>query len=238
MTPGGERIPPGEPHFGMPPTPNWFLKVGDRDRIWDAKAAGLASTPRPPPEDRNGPRAPFFCLNDMQDLIAKTAAEKRLAGIASSVVEGMGFELIRVRLMSGSGTRLQIMADRRDGGIDIDDCASISAALSAVLDVEDPLSGNYVLEVSSPGINRPLTRVADFEDWRDHSAKLETSVAIDGRKRFKGTLLGIEGDEILIEIEEGTIGIRLDWLVSARLAPAGEQVLASLKPRKQTKQSR
>lgn len=184
-------------------------------------------------------RGPVFCcLVDMQDLIAKTEAEKRLAGIASPVIERMGFELIRIRLMSGSGTRLQIMVDRRGGGIDIDECASVSAALSAVFDVEDPLSGNYVLEVSSPGISRPLTRFADFRDWRDHFVKLETSVAIDGRRRFKGTLLGIEGDEVLIEIEEGAIGIRFDWLTSAHLAPAGEQVLAALKPRKQPKQSR
>ena len=95
----------------------------------------------------------------MTDLIAKTAIDRRLADIVGPVIEGLGFELVRIRLMGGRTRILQIMADRPDGGIEVDDCATISTAVSAVLDVEDPIEENYVLEVSSPGIDRPLTRL-------------------------------------------------------------------------------
>ena len=118
----------------------------------------------------------------MTDLIAKAAIDRRLAGIVAPVVEGMGFELVRLRLMGGRRALLQIMAERPDGGIEVDDCARISRAVSAVLDVEDPISGEYVLEVSSPGIDRPLTRLKDFETWAGYEAKLETDEPIDGRR--------------------------------------------------------
>ena len=98
----------------------------------------------------------------MTDLIAKTAIDRRLAEIIGPVIEDLGFELVRVRLQGGKTATLQIMADRPDGGINVDDCADISTAVSAVLDVEDPLEDNYHLEVSSPGIDRPLTRMKDF----------------------------------------------------------------------------
>jgi ribosome maturation factor RimP len=157
----------------------------------------------------------------MSDLVAKTAIDRRLAGIVSPVIEGMGFELVRIRLMGGRTPTLQIMADRPDGGIVVDDCARISTAVSAVLDVEDPIEDNYTLEVSSPGIDRPLTRLKDFNLWADFEARLETSELIDGRRRFKGMLRGTEGDEVLIEIEEAgaplTIGLKFDWLSDAKL---------------------
>ena len=124
----------------------------------------------------------------MSDLIAKTAIDRRLAEIVSPVIEGMGFELVRIRLMGGRTPTLQIMADRPDGGIEVDDCARISTAVSAVLDVEDPIEENYVLEVSSPGIDRPLTRLKDFDAWADYEARIETNELIDGRRRFKGLL--------------------------------------------------
>ena len=99
----------------------------------------------------------------MTDLIAKAAIDRRLAGIVAPVIEGMGFELVRLRLMGGRRALLQIMAERPEGGIEVEDCARISRAVSALLDVEDPISGEYTLEVSSPGIDRPLTRLKDFE---------------------------------------------------------------------------
>ena len=99
----------------------------------------------------------------MSDLIAKTAIDRRLAEIITPVIEGLGFELVRVRLMGGNTKTLQIMADRPEGGIDVDDCGKISTAVSAVLDVEDPIDDQYNLEVSSPGIDRPLTRLKDFD---------------------------------------------------------------------------
>ena len=102
----------------------------------------------------------------MSDLIAKTAIDRRLAEIVQPVIEGLGFELVRIRLMGGKIHTLQIMADRPEGGIVVEDCATISTAVSAVLDVEDPLEDEYVLEVSSPGIDRPLTRLKDFDMWQ------------------------------------------------------------------------
>ena len=153
----------------------------------------------------------------MNDLIAKTAIDRRLAAIVAPVIEGMGFELVRLRLMGGRTRILQIMADRPGGGIGVEDCADISIAVSAVLDVEDPISEAYTLEVSSPGIDRPLTRLKDFDLWADHEARLETSELIDGRRRFKGVLRGVQDGEVLIEIPEGTVGLDFDWLTDAKL---------------------
>ena len=169
----------------------------------------------------------------MSDLIAKAAIDKRLAEIAGPVIEGLGYELVRIRLMSGKSTTLQIMADKPDGGIEVDDCAKISTELSAIFDVEDPVSGEYSLEVSSPGIDRPLTRLKDFETWAGWEAKLETSELIDGQRRFKGTLQGVQDDEVLIDIQQGTIGLKFEWLSDAKLVLTDELIAESLKGRKE-----
>ena len=166
------------------------------------------------------------------DLVAHTAIDRRLAEIVRPVIEGMGFELVRLRLMSGKTRTLQIMADRPEGGIEIDDCGEISTMVSAVLDVEDPLEEAYVLEVSSPGIDRPLTRFKDFDAWEGYEARLETTELIDGRRRFKGTLAGTEGDEVLIEIEEGTIGLKFEWLSDAKLVLTDALIAETLRARK------
>lgn len=169
----------------------------------------------------------------MNDLIAKATIDQRMAEVITPVIEDLGFELVRVRLMAGSQSKtLQIMAEKPEGGIEVDDCAAISTAVSATLDVEDPLEDAYTLEVSSPGIDRPLTRLKDFETWTGYEAKLETSDLIDGRKRFKGPLRGIEGDEVLIEIEEGTIGLKFDWLAEAKLILTDELIRDVLRARK------
>jgi len=172
----------------------------------------------------------------MSDLIAKTSIDRRLADIIGPVIEGMGFELVRVRLMGGKTRILQIMADKAEGGIDVDECGEISTAVSAVLDVEDPIEDNYVLEVSSPGIDRPLTRLKDFEVWKGWEARIETTELIDGRRRFKGTLAGTEGDEVLIEIEEAgetlTIGLKFDWLSDAKLILTEDLITEMLRQRK------
>jgi ribosome maturation factor RimP len=172
----------------------------------------------------------------MSDLIAKTAIDRRLAEIITPVIEGLGFELVRVRLMGGKTRILQIMADRPDGGIGVDECGDISTAVSAVLDVEDPLEDNYVLEVSSPGIDRPLTRLKDFEMWKGWEARIETTELIDGRRRFKGTLAGTEGEEVLITLEEGTeevtIGLQFDWLSDAKLILTEELIAEMLRQKK------
>ncbi len=166
------------------------------------------------------------------DLIAKAAIDRRMAEIITPVLEDMGYELVRLRLMGGETATLQIMADKPDGGIEVDDCAAISTAVSAVLDVEDPIVEAYNLEVSSPGIDRPLTRLKDFEAFEGYEAKLETAELIDGRKRFKGMLAGIEGDEVLINVAEGTIGLQFDWLAEAKLILTDELIKDMLKARK------
>ncbi len=168
----------------------------------------------------------------MSDLIASSAIDRRLAEIVTPVIEGLGYELVRIRLMSGKRIILQIMADKPEGGIVVDDCAKISTAVSAVLDVEDPIEDEYALEVSSPGIDRPLTRLKDFETFDGYQVKLMTHDLIEGRKRFSGELRGVENGEILIEIAEGIIGLQFDWLAEAKLLLTDELVAESLKARK------
>ncbi|MEM8761675.1 MAG: ribosome maturation factor RimP [Pseudomonadota bacterium] len=165
----------------------------------------------------------------MANLVAKAPIDQKLAEIVRPTVESMGFGLVRLRLMGGKRTTVQIMAERPDGTMEIEDCAKLSRAVSAVLDVEDPLEANYLLEVSSPGIDRPLTRLEDFDRWEGFEAKLETEDMIEGRKRFKGILAGIEGSEILIEIDEGTIGLEFDWLSDAKLVLTDDLVAESLR---------
>lgn len=202
--------------------------------ISTSTAAGWGSKPRLPPESLTGRAPVFLCLKaKMSDLIAKTAIDKRLAALLEPMIEGLGFELVRLRLMSGKTAVLQIMAERPEGGIEVDDCANISNAVSALLDVEDPIEGEYTLEVSSPGIDRPLTRLKDFDAWEDHEAKIETDELIDGRRRFKGQLKGTEGDEVLIEIAEGIIGLKFEWLSDAKLVLTDELIAEMLKARKE-----
>mgnify|MGYP000291542195 FL=1 len=171
------------------------------------------------------------------DLIAKAAMDRRLAGIITPVIEDLGFELVRVRLMGGLTKTLQIMAERPEGGITVDECGAISSAVSAVLDVEDPISETYTLEVSSPGIDRPLTRLKDFETFEGYEARIETEEMIDGRRRFKGVIAGVEDDEVLINIEgqgdeEQTIGLKFDWLSDAKLVLTEDLIKEMLRQRK------
>ncbi|MDO7733626.1 MAG: ribosome maturation factor RimP [Paracoccaceae bacterium] len=170
----------------------------------------------------------------MSDLIAKTAIDRRLAALVTPAIEALGFELVRIRLMGGKTRILQVMADRPDGGIIVEDCAKISTAISAILDVEDPLDDQYVLEVSSPGIDRPLTRLKDFDIWQGYEARIETTELIDGRRRFKGNLVGIEGEEVLLEIEEGTIGLQFEWLSEDKLVLTDDLIAEMLRQRKAT----
>jgi ribosome maturation factor RimP len=131
-------------------------------------------------------------------LARETGPAQRVAALAEPVLAGLGFRLVRVRM---SGTTLQIMAERPDGTFTIDDCEAVSRALSPVLDVEDVIPSRYHLEVSSPGIDRPLVRPSDFEAWAGHEAKIEMAVPVAGRKRFKGNLEGYEAGEVRLFIE-------------------------------------
>ena len=210
-------------------------------RISPSDSGAPASTPGAHRQKIDGPRARRFVSGEpMADLIAKTAIDRRLAGIVAPVAESLGLELVRLRLMGGQRKTLQVMAQRPDGSMEVEDCARLSTALSAVLDVEDPIADPYTLEVSSPGIDRPLTRLADFEAWAGHEARIETEVAIDGRKRFKGVIAGTEsgpeGDEVLLEIEDRgeavTVGLRFDWLADAKLVLTDELIRETLKGRR------
>lgn len=171
------------------------------------------------------------------DLIAKTAIDRRLAEIIIPVIEDLGFELVRVRLQGGKTATLQIMADRPEGGINVDDCGDISTAVSAALDVEDPIEDNYYLEVSSPGIDRPLTRMKDFASFEGYEARLDTNQPIDGRKRWKGVLAGTEGEEVLLNIDENgethTIGLNFDLLADAKLVLTDELIKEMLRQKKE-----
>ena len=168
----------------------------------------------------------------MADLSPKPPSTGVSPRIVTPTIEGLGFELVRLRLMGGRRPTLQIMAERPEGGIEVEDCARISRAVSAVLDVEDPISGEYVLEVSSPGIDRPLTRLKDFERYAGYEAKLETTEMIDGRRRFKGVLAGVEDGEVLIEVAEGTIGLAFDLISDAKLVLTDALIAESLAARK------
>src|SRR5580692_9817867 len=131
---------------------------------------------------------------DEPRLIIEPGRAARVASIAEPVLTGMGYRLVRVRISGSAGCTVQIMAERPDGTLSIEDCEAVSRALSPVFDVTDPVEGAYRLEISSPGIDRPLVRHSDFDRYAGHAAHIEMTALIDGRKRFRGQLLGTEGD--------------------------------------------
>jgi ribosome maturation factor RimP len=154
-------------------------------------------------------------------LRGKTAEDQRLLELLDPVAQAAGFGIVRVRLTGGSShaRRLQVMAERPDGTMVVEDCARLARSLSQVLDAADPISGEYLLEVSSPGVDRPLTRLADFETFEGFEARLEIDRLADGRKRFRGELAGLDGANVAINLEgeaETTL-VPFDWLVEARL---------------------
>ncbi len=124
----------------------------------------------------------------------------RIADLIEPTLDDMGYELVRVQLFGGQRQTLQIMAERKDGGMGIEDCTAISHAVSAILDVEDPIAGAYHLEVSSPGLDRPLTRAKDFVTWAGFDAKVELAQPHDGRKRFSGQLLGLDAEADTVQM--------------------------------------
>lgn len=152
---------------------------------------------------------------------AKTIEDRQILELVDPIADSIGLSIVRVRLMGGTlRRRLQIMAERpTDHDISVEECARLSRAMSEVLDVADPIAGEYLLEVSSPGIDRPLTRPIDFELFEGFEARLETDRMIEGRKRFKGLLAGLDGDSIAIDLdgEEDTALIPFDWIVDAKL---------------------
>jgi len=159
-------------------------------------------------------------------LRAKTAEDRALLELIDPVAESLGLAVVRVRLMGGTlRCRLQIMAERQaDHDISVEECARLSRAVSEVLDAADPIAGEYLLEVSSPGIDRPLTRLIDFDLFEGLEARLETDRMVEGRKRFKGVVAGTEGENVAIDLdgEDETALIPFDWLADAKLVLTDE----------------
>ncbi|THD74436.1 MAG: ribosome maturation factor RimP [Phenylobacterium sp.] len=150
----------------------------------------------------------------------KTAEDAKLLELLDPVAEALSYEIVRLRLMGGAERRrLQIMAERPDGEMHISDCTKLSRAISEVMDAADPVSGEYTLEVSSPGVDRPLTRKKDFAAYEGYEARLELDRLAEGRKRFRGQLAGVEGDNVAIDLEgeEATTLVPLAWIVEAKL---------------------
>jgi ribosome maturation factor RimP len=177
--------------------------------------------------------------NEDRRFARETGPAQAIADLAEPVLEELGFRLVRVKVSGRDGGTVQIMAERPSGEMSVEDCATISRRLSPVLDAYDPMPGQYRLEVSSPGIDRPLVRPSDFALWAGHEAKIELSELVDGRKRFRGLIEGVAKNEVRLKIElEGkvepvTIGLPFSLISEAKLVADTDgfrQDLAGRKP--------
>jgi len=157
----------------------------------------------------------------------------QLEPILAPVVEAAGFKLVRLRLIGGKKKTLQVMAEREDGSMNVEDCATLSRALSAFLNRDDPIEGEYELEVSSPGIDRPLTRLADFARWSGHEAKIELAAPLDGRKRLRALLLGLDGSEVVVDAHGERLKFPFRAIAEAKLVLSEKLIQEDLKARKQ-----
>jgi len=168
-------------------------------------------------------------------LITEQGVGARIAAIAAPVLEGLGYRLVRVRISGMAGCTVQIMAERPDGTMTIEDCEAVSRALSPVLDVEDPIDRAYRLEISSPGIDRPLVRRSDFARYAGHVVKVEMAMPIAGRRRFRGVLLGVEGDAARVRRDDAAAGeaadvvLPIEEMAEARLVLTDALVAESLR---------
>jgi ribosome maturation factor RimP len=168
-------------------------------------------------------------------LVVEPGAAARVSAIATPVLQQMGYRLVRIRISGEAGCTVQIMAERPDGSMQIDDCEAISRALSPVLDIADPIDRAYRLEISSPGIDRPLVRRSDFERFGGHLVKIEMAVAHQGRKRFRGTLSGVEGATVRLIRDDVPAGedasalLTMEDIAEARLVLTDELVAESMR---------
>src|SRR5213080_4874487 len=168
-------------------------------------------------------------------LVVEPGAAARVSAVAGPVLQGMGYRLVRIRVSGEAGCTVQIMAERPDGSMLIEDCETISRALSPVLDIADPIEKAYRLEISSPGIDRPLVRRSDFERYAGHLIKVEMAVAHQGRKRFRGHLAGVEGDAVRLRRDDLPSGEEADVLLTmedigdARLVLTDELIAESMR---------
>jgi len=175
-------------------------------------------------------------------FIGETGVAAQIAALAEPVLDELGFRLVRVVLSGRNGSTVQIMAERPDGMLTVEECAEISRRLSPVLDAHDPIEGQYHLEVSSPGIDRPLVRPSDFADWAGYEAKIELKDLLAGRKRFRGTLTGLEGEVVCIEVatdEQGrqVVGLPIRLIAEARLMLTDALIRETLRRTKEAAKS-
>ena len=166
-------------------------------------------------------------------MSAILTALSHLEPIIAPVVEAAGYRLVRLRLMGGKRKTLQVMAEREDGSMNVEDCATLSHALSEFLEREDPIEGDYELEVSSPGIDRPLTRLADFARWSGHEAKIELVAPQDGRKRLRAMLLGLDGNDVVVDAAGERLKFPFRAIADAKLVLTDKLIQEDLKARKQ-----
>ncbi|MGB3719139.1 MAG: ribosome maturation factor RimP [Proteobacteria bacterium] len=169
-----------------------------------------------------------------QRFIRETGLAAEIAALVEPTIEDLGYRLVRVQIHGREGHTVQIMAERPDGTMSIEDCETISRQLSPLLDAHDPLPGSYRLEISSPGIDRPLVRPSDFEDWAGYEAKIELKELVGGRKRYRGVLEGFEDGEVRIECtldQLGTqvLGFPVDLIAEAKLVLTDELIRESLR---------
>jgi ribosome maturation factor RimP len=167
-----------------------------------------------------------------QRLIAEQGVAARVASLAEPVAAGLGLRLVRVRVTGTDGATVQIMAERPDGSMVIEDCEALSRALSPVFDEADPVQSAYRLEISSPGIDRPLVRRSDFERYAGHVVKVEMTVPVDGQKRFRGVLDGVQGDCARIRLDKPEAAealLRLADMAEARLVLTDALIAESLR---------
>jgi ribosome maturation factor RimP len=174
-------------------------------------------------------------------LIVEPGLSARVGAIAEPVIEQLGYRLVRVKVLAADGCTVQIMAERPDGTMAVEDCESVSRALSPVLDMADPIDKAYRLEISSPGIDRPLVRKSDFDRYAGHLVKIETEIPINGRKRFRGQLLGTEGEAARIRHddagEEAEVLLPIDEMSEAKLVLTDELVTQALRREKAAKRA-
>jgi ribosome maturation factor RimP len=171
---------------------------------------------------------------DEPRLITEPGRAARVAALAEPVLAGLGYRLVRVRISGAAGCTVQIMAERPDGTMAIEDCEAASRALSPVLDAADPIESAYQLEISSPGIDRPLVRHSDFDRYAGHVAQVEMTVPVDGRRRFRGQLLGTEGEAVRIRRNDATPDgiddlLRIDNMMDAKLVLTDALIAQSLR---------
>lgn len=176
---------------------------------------------------------PDGTAGDDRRIIVETGLEARVAHIVEPVIVGLGYRLVRVRLSGRDGATLQIMAERPDGTMAIEDCEVLSNDISPALDVDDPIDSAYNLEISSPGIDRPLVRMSDFARWVGHDAKITLAVPIDGRRRFRGIIAGVDGESIRMEIaskdgsDTSAVTLRVADMAEAHLVLTDALIAAS-----------